>query len=833
MASKDKPKSDLFEDQQPKMIDAYFEDEIKTSYLNYAYSVITGRAIPDVQDGIKPVQRRILYGMAEMAVWHDKPTKKSARIVGDVMGKYHPHGDSSIYMAMVKMSQDFHMRYPLVIGQGNFGSIDDDPAAAMRYTEAKLSPVAEYLLEDLDKNTVDFVPNYDDTMKEPAILPGKFPNLLCNGTTGIAVGLATDIPPHNFTEVANAISAYIDNPDITVGGLMLHIKGPDFPTQGVLTDQASLKDVYENGYGSIELAGKMAQEEKGGHILLVITEIPYRIVKSKLVEDITNLYLNSENKFNYILKGIREVRDESSKEGIRVVIECYKDANLEAIRTAIYSQTSMKVKLKVNMTALVKNHPRVLNLKDLIGHYVDHRRNVIIRRTKFDLDKAEARIHIVNGLLIALQNIDEVVKTIKQSKDTPTARANLMTKFKLSELQADAILDMKLQKLTSLETNKLVEEKEGLEKLIKELKSILDSAKKRDEIIKTELGEMVAKIGDERKTKFERIETADIGTEELISNDPMILTVSKKGFLIREVGATLKTSSRGNKGRKGEATDVDRLEADDYIFATVAGFLKDTILFVSDAGKTYSLKGYEIKGSSEGKITRSHIRNIERLKEMADRNENITAVLLVNEFSDQKYILFISKMGKGAKITLSDFESINRNGINSVKLKPGDAVAGAVITDGTKKCFVVKRNAKGFRFDEKLFPVHNRGVGGEKATSVKGTEEEVVGMGVADPDVFVIFITKDGKGKKVSPTEFSELLHRGAKGFKLVELGKNRTLASFTLCGQDDMVLITTKSGRRIFMETENIQTNLLKLIEVDDNDEVSSISSVKTSAEE
>lgn len=832
MAPKDKSKNDLFEDKQPQMLDAYFEDEIKTSYLNYAYSVITGRAIPDVQDGIKPVQRRILYGMAEMAVWHDKPTKKSARIVGDVMGKYHPHGDSSIYMAMVKMSQDFHMRYPLVIGQGNFGSIDDDPAAAMRYTEAKLSPVAEYLLEDLEKNTVDFVPNYDDTLKEPAILPGKFPNLLCNGTSGIAVGLATDIPPHNFNEVANAINAYIDNPEITVSGLMKHVKGPDFPTCGVLTDETSLREVYENGYGSIEVAGKMAQEEKGGHILLVITEIPYRIVKSKLVEDITNLYLDNDNKFNYVLKGIREVRDESSKEGIRIVIECYKDANLEAIRTAIYSQTSMKVKLKVNMTALVKNHPRVLNLKDLIGYYVEHRRNVIIRRTKFDLDKAEARIHIVNGLLIALQNIDEVVKTIKQSKDTPTAKTNLMTKFKLSELQADAILDMKLQKLTSLETNKLVEEKEGLEKLIKELKAILDSAKLRDEIIKKELADMVAKIGDERKTKFERIETADIGTEELISNDPMILTVSKKGFLIREVGATLKTSSRGTKGRKGEATDVDRLEADDFIFATVAGFLKDTILFVSDAGRTYSLKGYEIKGSSEGKITRSHIRNIERLKEMADNNENITAVLLVNEFSENNYILFITKMGKGAKIKLSDFESINRNGINSVKLKEGDAVAGAVITDGNKKCFVVKRNAKGFRFDEKLFPVHNRGVGGEKATSVKGSEEEVVGMGVADPNVFVIFITKDGKGKKVSPNEFSELLHRGAKGFKLVELGKNRTLASFTLCEQDDMVLITTKSGRRIFMETDNIQTNLLKLIEVSDDDEVSSISAVKTQEE-
>lgn len=831
MASKENPKGELF-DKQPQIIDAYFEDEIKTSYLNYAYSVITGRAIPDAQDGMKPVQRRILYGMAEMAVWHDKPTKKSARIVGDVMGKYHPHGDSSIYMAMVKMAQDFHLRYPMVIGQGNFGSIDDDPPAAMRYTEAKLSPVAEFLLEDMDKDTVDFIPNYDDTLKEPAILPGKFPNLLCNGTTGIAVGLATDIPPHNFNEVADAISAYIADPAITVDGLMKHVKGPDFPTQGVLTDSSSIRDIYEKGYGSVELAGKMSQEEKGGHVLLVITEIPYRVVKSKLVEEITNLYLDSENKFNYVLKGVREVRDESSKEGVRIVIECYKDANLEAIRTAVYSQTSMKVRLKVNMTALVKNHPRVLNLKDLIEHYVEHRRNVIIRRTKFDLDKAEARIHIVNGLLIALQNIDEVVKTIKQSKDTQTARANLMAKFKLTEIQADAILDMKLQKLTSLETNKLVEEKEGLEKLITELKGILASPAKRDEIIRSELAGMKEKIGDERKTKFETIRTANIDTEELISNDPMILTVSKKGILIREVGATLKTSTRGTKGRKGDATDVDRLEADDYIFSTVAGYLKDTVLIVTDSGRTYSIKGYEIKGMAEGKITRSHIKNIERLREITERGEAITAVLLVSEFSENNYIMFITRLGKGAKIQLSDFESINRNGVNSVKLKEGDSVTGAVITDGNKKCFVVKRNAKGFRFDEKLFPVHNRGVGGEKATSVKGTEEEVLGMGVADPEIYVIFITKDGKGKKVQPTEFSELLHRGAKGFKLVELGKNRTLASFALCTDDDMLLITTRAGRRIFIEVTNIQTNLLKLIEVSDNDEVSSISAIRTQSE-
>jgi len=821
------PKESIFN--KAELIESYFEDEIKTSYLNYAYSVITGRAIPDARDGVKPVQRRILYAMAELALWHDKPTKKSARIIGEVLGKYHPHGDSSVYLAMVKMAQDFHMRYPLVVGQGNFGSIDDDPPAAMRYTEAKLSKVAEFMLADLDKNTVDFKPNFDDTLQEPSCLPGKFPNLLCNGTTGIAVGLATDIPPHNFKEVAAAISAYIDNPKITVGELMQYIKGPDFPTYGILTDPSSIREVYEKGYGSIELAGKIALEEKGIHKNLVITEIPYRVIKSKLVEEITNLYLNNENKYSFILRGIKEVRDESSKEGIRIVVELFRDANVEAIKTALYSQTSLKVKLKVNMTGLVKNHPRVMALNDIIKSYVVHRREVITRRTQFELDKALKRIHIVEGLLIALDNIDEVIHTIKKSKDTPTAKENLMKKFKLTDIQADAILDMKLQKLTNLETSKLKEEKLELEKLIKELKEILSSAKKRDGIIKQELDEMVKVIGDERRTKFEEIVAEKIDAEELISNDPFLLTVSRKGFLIREIGASLKTSSRGNRGRKGDVTDSNRLEADDYIFATVSGFLKDTILFVTDSGRTYSLKGYEIKGDTEGKITRSHIRNIDRLREIEERGEMITAVLVVNEFNDKNFVLFVTRKGKAARISLFNFESINRTGVNSIKLKKGDAVVGAVITDGSKKLFLVKKNAKGFRFDENLFPVHNRGVGGEKATAVSSEEEEVLGMELADDNKNVVFISKDGRGRKVKPSEFSELLNRGAKGYRLVNLGKGRLLANFVLCEDDDVMIITTKKGRRISLETNIVESNLLKLIDIVGDDEVSSVSVMKT----
>jgi DNA gyrase subunit A len=819
-------KEEFFDKSQ--LIDAYFEDEMKTSYLNYAYSVITARAIPDVRDGTKPVQKRILFSMSELSLWHDRPTKKSARIIGEVLGKYHPHGDSSVYMAMVKMVQDFHLRYPLVIGQGNFGSIDDDPPAAMRYTEAKLSKVAEYMLEDIDKNTVDFKPNYDDTLQEPLTLPGKFPNLICNGTTGIAVGLATDIPPHNFKEVAGAISAYIDNPAITIDGLMQYIKGPDFPTYGILPDRASLREVYEKGLGSIELAGRITFEEKGLHRDLIITEIPYRVIKSKLVEEITNLYLNNESKYSLILKGIKEVRDESSKEGIRIVIELFKDANIEAIKTALFNHTSLKTRIKVNMVGLVRNHPRLLPLKELIHSYVAHRREVIIRRTQFDLDKALKRIHIVDGLLIALDNINEVIYTIKSSKDIASAKENLVKKFSLSEIQADAILDMKLQKLTALETGKLREEKIELEKLIKDLKEILSNSKKRDGIIKTELEDMVKIIGDDRRTKFEQIETEKIETEDLISNDPVLLTVSKKGFIIREIDNSVRMSARGTRGKRGDVTDSNRLESDDYIFATVSGFLKDTVLFVTDSGRIYSLKCYEIKGDIEGKITRSHIRNIERLHEIEARGEMITAVLVVHEFTANHFILFATRKGRVARISLANFENINRTGVNSINLKNGDSVAAAVITDGSKKLFIIKKNTRGFRFDENLFTVHNRGVSGEKATSVTGPDEEVLGMEVAGEDKYIIFISKDGRGRRVKPSDFSELLHRGAKGYRMVLLGKGRKLASFVLCGENDTLIITTKKGRRISLPSTTVGLNLLKLIDIVEDDEVSSISTVK-----
>ncbi len=823
--------NELFENSQ--VIESYFEDEIKVSYLNYAYSVITGRAIPDVKDGLKPVQRRILYSMAEMSLWHNKPTKKSARIIGDVLGKYHPHGDSSVYIAMVKMAQDFHMRYPLIIGQGNFGSIDDDPPAAMRYTEAKLSKVAEFILEDLDKETVDFKPNYDDTLNEPVVLPGKFPNLLCNGTTGIAVGLATDIPPHNFKEVARGISAYIDNPNITIRELMKYIPGPDFPTKGIITNKEEIAQIYETGSGTIELAGKVELEEKSNVNLLVIKEIPYRVIKAKLVEEITNIYLDNNNKYALVLRGIKEIRDESSKEGIRIVLELFKDANVEAIKTALFTQTSLKTRIKVNMTTLVNNHPKLLSLKDIIANYVNHRENVIIRRTNFELDKAKKRIHIVEGLLIAIDNLDEVIKIIRNN-ETARAKELLIQRFKLTDVQAEAILEMKLRNLTKLETQKLKEEKIELEKKIADYEDILKSHDRRKFIIKNELSEMEKEIGDERLTKFEDIDTSKIDTEELIENLPMLLSISKKGFLIRELGANLvKVGNRGGKGKRGDVTDTNKLEKDDYIFETIAGYLKDKYLFVTNTGRIYSLKGYEIKGDSEGKITRSHIRNIERLKEIEDRKESITAVLAISEFKDDHFIFFITKKGKGTRIPLSQFENINRTGINSIKLIGDDEVVGAVVTDGSKKLFVVKRNSKGFKFSETLFTPHNRNVSGEKATQVGSPAEEVIGMDIADEDKYVLFVTKDGRGKKIPISEFSELLNRGGKGYKLAELGKNRELACFAKCENDDVVLITTKNGRRVSFSLKDVQTNLLKLIDISDGDEVSSVTTLQKDNED
>ncbi|URA10711.1 DNA gyrase/topoisomerase IV subunit A [Thermospira aquatica] len=805
---------------------AYFEDEIKTSYLNYAYSVITGRAIPDVRDGMKPVQRRILYVMSELALWHDKPTRKSARIVGDVLGKYHPHGDSSVYMAMVKMAQEFHMRYPLVIGQGNFGSIDDDPPAAMRYTEAKLSRVAEFMLEDLDKDTVDFKPNFDDTLKEPKVLPGRFPNLLCNGTTGIAVGLATDIPPHNFREVASAIKATLANPGISVQELVKLVPGPDFPTGGVILNKEEMISLYQYGHGSVDLAGTIIYEEKGGRGALVITEIPYRVVKSSLIEEITNLYLNN-TKYANILRGIKEIRDESSKEGIRIVIDLHKDANVESIKTVLFQQTALRTRIKVNMVALVDNQPRVLGLKDLLQQYIDYRRLVITRRTQFELDKAEKRLHIVEGLLIALDAIDEVIHTIRTSRDTAAAKEALMKRFKLTEVQAEAILDMKLQKLTNLEVHKLQEEKDNLKALIKELKEILEKPAKRDALIGKELDEMLEALGDDRRTRFEVISTAKIDVEELIEDEPMILMLTHKGFLVRETGRNFKVGTRGARGKKGDITDMNRLEADDYIIATVSGNLKDSYLFVTDSGRVYSVKGYEITGATEGRITRTYIKNIARLEEIEKKNERVTAVLAVKEFSEENFILFLTKKGRMARIMLSDFANITRAGIIGIKLRVDDHVVDAMVTDGNAKLFIVKNNAKGFRCRESLFPVHNRGVGGEKATSVISSEDEVMGMAIADETMDVIFVSRDGRGRRVNPKEFSELVNRGGKGFKLVDLGKNRTLAGFTLVEPQDRVMIITRQGSRIVFPQSEVSTNLLKLIDLRPGDEVLSVTTI------
>ncbi len=815
-------------DTKPQLISAFFEDEMKTSYLNYAYSVITSRAIPDVRDGTKPVHRRILFAMSELALWHDKQTRKSARVVGDVLGKYHPHGDSSVYMAAVKMAQDFNMRYPLIVGQGNFGSIDDDPPAAMRYTEMKLSRVAEFMLDDLKKDTVDFRPNFDDTMQEPSVLPGKFPQLLCNGTAGIAVGFATDLPPHNLTEVSKAVAAYIKNPQISIKDLMKYMPGPDFPTHGIITNKHELLEAYETGNGSVELAGKIEYEEQPTQRSLIITEIPYRIIKSKIVEEISNLALDTKSKYNLILKEIKEVRDESSKEGIRVNIILTKDADAEAIKTIIYKATSMKVKIRMNFVNLVKNQPRVLNLRDMLGHYVEHRRDVIIRRTKYDLDKAEKELHILEGLLIALDNIDEVIRIIKASKDTPTARTNLMKAFKLSEIQSQAILDMRLQKLTNLETNKLIERKNELLKLIKELKAILASEEIRNKIIIDELAEMIKEIGDERRTQFGAIETASIDQEELIKNEEMLLTVSKKGFIIRETGSYLRTGSRTSKGRKGDATDSDRLEQDDYIFATVYGHLKDTVLFVSDAGRVYSLKGYEITGSNDGRITRGHIRNIDRLKSIESNGEKISSVLLIDEFHPDCNLVFITAKGKAPRISLDNFDSIQRVGIIAVKLNKGDTVAGALVTDGKQELFFLKKNGKGFRIKEELLPIYSRGAAGANCVGTSGDAQELVlGMGAAQKDEFVVVITTDGKGKKLTAKDFTLRANRGGKGFKVIDISKKRELADMTVCKAGDNIVITTKAGRRVSYSVDSLSSNLLKMIDLNDDDAVSAISTI------
>lgn len=802
---------------------SYFENELETSYLNYAYSVITGRAIPDARDGLKPVHRRILFSMHELGISHDKQTRKCARVVGDVLGKYHPHGDTSVYNAAVRMAQDFSTRYPLIIGQGNFGSIDNDPPAAMRYTEAKLSKVAYYMINDLEKDTVDFRPNFDDTLEEPTVLPGMFPQLLCNGTEGIAVGFATGIPPHNLKEIVSATSAYLDNEHITLEELMKHIQGPDFPTGGCITNRSNLKNIYETGQGSIRVAGSIHWEEKTHS--LVITEIPYQTIKSRIVAEIVALIADEKNKYTNTLRHIKEVRDESSKTGMRITVELGKTGDesiANTIKSILYKETRLEINISVNMVSLRENRPELLGLKPLISSFAEHRRVVVDRRHRFIKRKAEERLHIVDGLLIAQANIDEVIKTIRSSADTKTAKDSLMNRFLLSEAQSQAILEMRLQRLTSMEVDRLKEEKIKLTEQIRELTELLENADKRDALIKKELADMCADIGDERRTVFGHTDVPQLDNEEFIENKSMHLAISHQGYLFVEIEPSNKTIGRGSK-RTGNATGGRKLGEEDYIIASAACNIKDTILFFTSDGKAYSVKGYEIAGYDNGSQVR-HTNSVPRLESIEG---DIAAVMFVDRFDADHYIVFASKFGQGVRIPLNLFGNISRSGVIALKLKPGDELMSAVKTTGNDTLLFVKRKGKGFKLDEKLFTPHNRGAMGERAIRVEDEQDSVIGMAVNENKKSVLFVSQTGRGRRVNPKDFSQLTNRGGKGYKLINLRDGEFIADFAYVKENESVFIVSKAGQRATLKASDVTNYASQLLVMKVDDEITALSVV------
>lgn len=783
--------------------------EMRTSFLDYAMSVIVSRALPDVRDGLKPVHRRILYAMHDLGMHSDKPYKKSARIVGEVIGKYHPHGDSAVYETMVRMAQDFNYRYMLVDGHGNFGSVDGDSAAAMRYTEARMSKIAMELLRDINKDTIDYDPNFDGEEKEPRVLPSRFPNLLVNGTSGIAVGMATNIPPHQLGEVIDGVLAVSKNEDITIPELMEIIPGPDFPTYGMIIGRSGIRKAYETGRGSIIVRAKVEIEVKpSGKEVIIVKEIPYQVNKAKLIERIAELVRDKK------IDGITDLRDESDRKGMRIVIEVRKDANANVLLNNLYKQTAMQTSFGINLLALVDGQPKVLNLKQCLSYYLDHQKIVIRRRTEFELRKAEARAHILEGLRIALDHLDEVISLIRSSQTTEIAREGLMTNFNLSEKQAQAILDMRLQRLTGLEREKIEEEYQSLMELIGELKAILADEEKVLEIIREELLELKERFNDKRRTEIVAGGIENIEDEDLIPQENIIITLTHNGYIKRLPASTYRAQKRGGRGIQGMGTNED-----DFVELLSTTSTHDTILFFTNKGKVYRLKGYEIPEFSR---TAKGIPIINLLG--VEKGEWVNAIIPVSEFVDDWYLFFTTKEGISKRSPLSSFANIRNNGLIAVNLREGDELISVRLTDGSKDIIIGTKNGLLIRFPE----TDVRSMG-RTATGVKGitlsTNDEVVGMEVLEENTEILIVTKYGFGKR-TPAEEYRIQGRGGKGIKTCNItDKNGTLVSMkAVTGDEDLMIITT-GGVLIRMAVSDISTmgrntqgvKLIKLNESED----------------
>ncbi len=754
--------------------------EMKTSFLSYAMSVIVARALPDVRDGMKPVHRRILYAMNDLGLHADKPFKKSARIVGEVMGKYHPHGDSAIYDSMVRMAQDFSYRYPLVEGHGNFGSIDGDGAAAMRYTEAKMSKIAMEMLRDLNKNTVDFVDNYDGSEKEPAVLPCKFPNLLVNGATGIAVGMATNIPPHNLTEVTDGLLALIKNPEISIEGLMNYIKGPDFPTGGTIMGLSQLRKAYLTGNGAITVRAKTQIEElDNGKQAIVITEIPFQVNKTRLIERIADTVKGKK------IDGITGLQDESNREGMRIVVELRRDVNPNVILNNLYKHTQLQTTFGINMLVLVDGQPQVLNLKEILEHYLKHQIEIVTRRTQFDLDKAEARAHVLEGLQIALANIDEVIQLIKKSETTEIAAENLVSSFALTETQAKAILDMRLQRLTGLEVDKIKAELLETKKFIADCQDILQNHSRKLAIIVSELTDIRTRFGDERKTEINLSDDLEIEDEDLIPVEDVIITITNRGYVKRMTVDKYRPQNRGGKG----VTGAKMLE-DDFVEMILYTSSHDTILFFSNFGKVYRLKAYQIPayGRTAKGLPVVNLLNFEE-------NEQLAAVLNVNhEGAKDGYLVFATRQGLIKKTEVSSFNNIRTNGIKAIILREGDELLEVGLTDGEKDIILGTSAGKAIRFSESDIRPMGRIAAGVRGIKVED-DEEVVGMAIVNTDGDeIVIVTEKGYGKRTNVDAFRVQI-RGGKGVKALNMtDKNgRMVALETVRGDEDLMVITDK----------------------------------------
>ena len=788
--------------------------EMRKSFLDYSMSVIVARALPDVRDGLKPVHRRILYTLYEEGMTPDKKYQKSANAVGAVMGHYHPHGDSAIYESMVRMAQDFTYRHTLVDGHGNFGSIDGDGAAASRYTEARLAKISMELLRDLNKDTVDFSENYDGQRKEPVVLPSRFPNILVNGNMGIAVGMATNIPPHNLGEVIDGCVAYIDNPDITVTELMQYIKGPDFPTAGVILGNSGIKRAYESGRGAITIRGMAAVEETHNKHRIVITELPYQVNKKALIQRIGELVRDK------VIDGISNLSDESALEGIKIVIDVKKEANANVVLNNLYKHTQLQTSYGINFLMLVDGSPRTLGLREIIEKYIDHQKHVIYRRCQFDLKRYKDRLHILDGLKIALDNIDRVIKIIRESADDDEAKAGLMSNFALSEVQSQAILDMRLKRLTGLEKSKIEEEIAELEKLVKELEEILASEEKILEVIKTEMLEIKDKYADERRTHIDMTAIDYIEDESLIPVENVVITLTNKGYIKRLPADTYKTQNRGGMGVKGMATNEE-----DFVEHLINATSHDYILMFTNMGKVYRIKGYEIPEYSR-QSKGLPIINLLSL----DKDEKVTSLLKISNDDEYKCLVFATKNGLIKRTDISEFDSIRTNGKKFITLKDNDELVSVKKTTGNDEILMASSSGRMVRFNESAVRIMGRSASGVRGINLDGGI--LVGMEIVEPNEYVLVITEKGYGKK-TPVDEYRITNRGGKGVKTVNITeKNGSIVSFKTVDDSKDLMIITDSGIIIRLAVDKISTMSrvtqgVKLINLKEDSIVSSTSIV------